>query len=226
MCLIAQIQAHDQFVEKSIWNDAPSLCAYMDCGWFTSNPWLGMANLKYFCYDWYLLPFKSNYCRDWDCKTAKSELIPIFDATKGLWMCVSSTCKPLYVVWPRHAYQILNLPLILSNFEGGLYLARWCVVVQGWGAKLLYRHPTKSTSNSSILKQLISPTSEMWGHHVWQVIQILIKVAGLASTVPWQCSISLGICGYSRRKRSFVSSIFNHYECLATVQLAHFCLKP
>ena len=60
-----------------------------------------------------------------------------------------------------HSKQILNLPLILSNFEG-LYLARWCMVVRGWGANLLNRPPTKSTS---IFMPLISPTSEIWWNH-------------------------------------------------------------
>ena len=60
-----------------------------------------------------------------------------------------------------HSQQILNMPLILSNFEG-LYLARWCMVVRGWGANLLNRPPTKSTS---IFMPLISPTSEIWWNH-------------------------------------------------------------
>ena len=71
-----------------------------------------------------------------------------------------------------HSYQILNLPLILSNFEC-LYLARWFKVGWVWGAKLLYRPPTKSTSS---FKPLISPDQPEMVKSLWRVIQILINV--------------------------------------------------
>ena len=56
-----------------------------------------------------------------------------------------------------HSQQILNWPLILSNFEGS-YLTRWRLVVQGQRANLLYTPPTKP---ASISIPLTNPTSEI-----------------------------------------------------------------
>ena len=76
----------------------------------------------------------------------------------------------------------LNLPLILSNFEC-LYLARWGKVGWVWGAKLLYRPPTKSTSS---FKPLISPDQPEMVKSLWRVIQNLIRVWYLQ--LLWYCS--------------------------------------
>ena len=74
-----------------------------------------------------------------------------------------------------HPYEILNLALILINFEC-LYPARWRKVEWVWGAKLLYRPPTKSTSS---FKPLISPDQPEMVKSLWRVIQNLIRVQWL-----------------------------------------------
>ena len=50
-----------------------------------------------FCYDWEFLPFKSNHCYEWDCRSVKSELIPI--SAKIKFFCYLSNYLIYIIIW-------------------------------------------------------------------------------------------------------------------------------